>query len=119
MEYKIGDIVDGIITGIKPYGAFVSINKDNIGLIHISEISSGFVRDVASFLKVNEKVQVKIIDVDMDNNQYKLSFKAIDGTGRRNKNKLPRIEKIENQVLGFKTLKDNLQKWIDDALKEN
>ena len=44
MHYKIGEIVEGIITGIQPYGAFVSLDDETCGLIHISEISDGFVK---------------------------------------------------------------------------
>ena len=40
MQYRIGQIVEGTITGIQPYGAFVSLDEETSGLIHISEISS-------------------------------------------------------------------------------
>ena len=46
MRYSIGDVVEGVVTGIKPYGAFVSLDSSHNGLIHISEISERYVRDV-------------------------------------------------------------------------
>ena len=77
MRYKIGDVVEGVVTGIKPYGAFVYIDSCHTGLIHISEISDYFVKDVHTFIKVNEKVKVKILDKADDGYHYKLSLKAL------------------------------------------
>ena len=59
MHYMVGEIVDGVITGIKPYGAFVSLDTSHNGLIHISEISERFVRDVHLYVCVNQRVKVK------------------------------------------------------------
>ena len=64
MQYRIGQIVEGTITGIQPYGAFVSLDEETSGLIHISEISEGFVKDVNHFVHVHDRVKVKIIDFD-------------------------------------------------------
>jgi len=66
MQYRIGQIVEGTITGIQPYGAFVSLDEETSGLIHISEISEGFVKDVNHFVHVHDRVKVKIIDFDKD-----------------------------------------------------
>ena len=52
MSYQIGQIVEGKVTGIQSYGAFVSLDPKTSGLIHISEISDGFVRDVGLFVHV-------------------------------------------------------------------
>ena len=49
-RYKVGDIVEGIVTGIQNYGAFVMLEDDIVGLIHISEVSSKFVRSIADFV---------------------------------------------------------------------
>ena len=55
MQYRIGQIVEGTITGIQPYGAFVSLDEETSGLIHISEISEGFVKDVNHFVHVHDR----------------------------------------------------------------
>ena len=65
-DYKPGMIVYGRVSGIQPYGAFVSFGEDVSGLIHISELSNGFVRDVNKFVNINDYVMVKVIDVDKD-----------------------------------------------------
>lgn len=56
MHYMVGEVVEGVVTGIKPYGAFVYLDSKHNGLIHISEISERFVRDVHTYVKVNERV---------------------------------------------------------------
>ena len=65
MEHQVhvGDIVDVTITGIQPYGAFALLPDGSSGLIHISEISDGFVRDVNQFVFYGEQVKVKVIDI--------------------------------------------------------
>ena len=83
---KIGDIVVAKVTGIQPYGAFVSLDEDTTGLIHISEISDGFVRDVHQFVRVGEEVRVKVIDIDEQHHQVRLSLKAVN-SNRRNRSR--------------------------------
>lgn len=118
MQYIIGEIVEGIVTGIKPYGAFVSLDETHSGLIHISEISSGFVKDVSSFVHIGESVKVKIIDIDEGVSQFKLSLKALKKQSvRKNRKKyyIPHKDRLPSMKLGFKPLKDNLNRWIKEA----
>ena len=55
---KIGDKLEGTITGIQPYGAFVELESGVTGLIHISEIRSGYVSNIQDILSIGEKVFV-------------------------------------------------------------
>lgn len=113
-EYKKGKIVKGNITGIENYGIFVSLDNYYSGLIHISEISEDFVRDVNDYGEVGETIYVKIIDIDNNLNHTKLSIKDIDyRVDYEDKGKL-----IKETGTGFKKLEDNLEKWIEDKLKE-
>ena len=64
MTYKIGDIVTGVVTGIQPYGAFVLVDDEFQGLIHISEVKSGYIKDIAEYLEIGQEVTVQIIDID-------------------------------------------------------
>ena len=59
--YKKGDIVKGVVSGIESYGVFVKIDEDYSGLIHISEISNRFVRNISDYVKQNEIINVKIL----------------------------------------------------------
>lgn len=115
MKIKVGDIITATVSGIQPYGAFVTIEKDVTGLIHISEISEGFVRDVHQFVEVNDKVLVKVIDYDAVHKQARLSLKALKNSGRRDRMNMRNL-KVEVPKLGFSSLAKALPKWIEEAL---
>lgn len=72
---KIGDIVEGKVTGIVDFGFFVDV-KGVEGLVHISEISWAKVDDISNFVKVGDKVRLKIID--MENSRLSLSMKRLE-----------------------------------------
>ena len=65
----------GIVTNITAFGAFVDIGVHQDGLVHISELSNSFVKDPADVVKVQQKVQVTIMEVDLDKKRIKLSMK--------------------------------------------
>ncbi|QDT31768.1 polyribonucleotide nucleotidyltransferase [Thalassoglobus polymorphus] len=75
-EIKVGRIYSGTVSSIKDFGAFVEIAPGKDGLLHISELSDGFVKSVADVVKVGEAIDVKVIAVD-DQNRVKLSRKAV------------------------------------------
>lgn len=118
MKYIPGDIVEGVVTGIKPYGAFVSIDKDTVGLIHISEISSGFVKDVSNFAKLGDKVRVKVIDIDKSSGHLRLSLKALQQSRRNRSNQQKSNVHLPESKLGFSTIAQHLNEWIEDKIKE-
>ena len=64
MALEKGAVVDGIVTGITNFGAFVELPENKVGLIHISEVSNVFVKDVHDFLTVKQKVTVKVVSID-------------------------------------------------------
>ena len=117
MQYRIGQIVEGTITGIQPYGAFVSLDEETSGLIHISEISERFVRDVHTYVKVNERVKVKILDVDEDGMHFKLSLKAIEANKARSMRKRRFVHELPQMKIGFASLAEHLDQWIEEATK--
>lgn len=113
-SYKKGKIVQGTVTGIEKYGAFVSLDEYYSGLIHISEISHKFVKDINEFFKVGETIYVEILDIDEDSAQLKLSIKNIEYKKKQYNNK----RKIKETSLGFKTLAYKLPIWIEESLKK-
>lgn len=112
-KYKKGRIVRGIITGIESYGVFVSCDEYYSGLIHISEISYGFVKSITDYVNVGDIIYAEILEVDESLGQLKLSIKNID----YKYNKGIRRRKIKETPLGFTTLKQNLPFWIEKSLK--
>lgn len=77
MRYRIGMIIEGRITGIQPYGAFVSLDNRTQGLIHISECHHGYVDNIRNFLKVGQMVRVMIIDIDEYTGKISLSIRCL------------------------------------------
>lgn len=74
MEFDVGSILEGKVTGITKFGAFVSLPGGRSGLVHISEIAYSYVNDVKDFLTEGQEVKVKVIGID-DNNRINLSIK--------------------------------------------
>ena len=74
MSLEVGAIVEGEVTGITNFGAFVQLPEGKVGLIHISEVSNVYVKDVHDFLKEHDKVKVKVLSVD-DRGKIGLSIK--------------------------------------------
>ena len=77
-EIKINDIIECTITGIQKYGAFALINNKYDGLIHISEISSSYVKNINDYIKIKDKIYAQVVDIDEENHKYKLSISAPD-----------------------------------------
>jgi S1 RNA binding domain protein len=66
MSIEVGSKLSGKVTGITHFGAFVLLPGGATGLVHISEISNSYVKDIHDHLKVNDEVTVKVINVDND-----------------------------------------------------
>ena len=64
MELSVGAILEGKVTGITKFGAFVSLPDGKSGMVHISEVANSFVNDINDFLKEGQAVRVKVIGID-------------------------------------------------------
>lgn len=74
MALETGSIVEGTITGIANFGAFVRLPDGSTGLVHISEIADEYVTDVRNFVEENQTVQVKVLGKN-EKGKYDLSIK--------------------------------------------
>ena len=74
MEFGVGSVLEGKVTGITKFGAFVSLPEGKSGLVHISEIAYSYVNDVKEHLKEGQEVKVKVIGID-ENGRINLSIK--------------------------------------------
>lgn len=120
-RFKIGQIIEGTITGIKPYGAFVRVDDTTSGLIHISEISDEFVRDIEYFVSKGEVVIAKVIDIDKNQTQLRLSLKALNYSHRKKRSQYKVDKKrplLPAHDIGFKTIEEHLAKWLKERKKE-
>lgn len=113
-KFDVDQVIEGKVTGIQPYGAFVALDDQTQGLVHISEITHGFVNDINDHLRVGEEVKVKILNIDEEKNKVSLSIRAIEEAPKQ-KEKPSRPVQQDNTNAGFNTLKDKLQDWIEQS----
>lgn len=124
MSLEVGAIVEGEVTGITNFGAFVQLPEGKVGLIHISEVSNVYVKDVHEFLKEHDKVKVKVLSIDA-RGKIGLSIKqAMPPTPPQPKPQRPQNENRERrggmrpqnarsmQPLSFE---DKLSKFLKDS----
>ena len=76
-DLETGIVLSGTVTNITAFGAFVDIGVHQDGLVHKSKIADAFVNDPADFLKVNQKVKVKVVDIDKERKRISLSIKDV------------------------------------------
>lgn len=114
MKYEVGKIIKGTVSGITDYGIFVTLDDYYSGLIHISEISDGYVKNVGDYAKIGDIITAKIIEVDHKSSHIKLSIKNIDYS----KNKRYKRKKIIETSTGFTSLQYKLPFWIEENLKK-
>ena len=111
-KYKIGEIIDVEVTALENYGAFVTADDEYTGLIHISEITGGFIQNISDYFIVGDKLHARIMDVDEDKKQLKISLKGVKNRFRFSKGELKETE------LGFELLEELLPIWIKEKQKE-
>jgi uncharacterized protein len=84
-DLQVGMKLPGIVTNVTAFGAFVDVGVHQDGLVHVSQLSDQFVRDASEVVKVGQKVQVTVMEVDLKRNRIALSMKSnpdLDGSRR-------------------------------------
>lgn len=124
MKYRIGMIIEGKISGIQPYGAFVTLDDHTQGLIHISECKNGYVEDIHKILQVGQRVRVMVIDVDEYSGKISLSLRCLEKPFNfkveRNFSRSRHKKYWTNYHLeeGFKPIAQRLDGWVKTALAD-
>ena len=113
-KYKKDEVVRGCVTGIERYGIFINLDEYYNGLVHISEISESYVKNITDYVNVGDTIFVKVVEEDQNNNQVKLSIKDIDYKKDGHK-----LIKIQETPSGFNNLKVYLSKWISNYGTKN
>jgi general stress protein 13 len=129
-QYEVGSIVEGKVTGIKPFGAFVALDEKKQGLVHISHIAHGYVKDINDNLSVGDVVKVKVLSVDEASGKISLSIKETQpkperqerprqstgsGGGGGGAAKRGGGSQQQSQPQGFNTLEDKLKDWLKQS----
>jgi S1 RNA binding domain protein len=110
MTIAVGGIVEGIVTGITNFGAFVTLPDGQVGLVHISEVADTYVKDVNDYLKQNDRVKVKVINVD-PKGKVGLSIKQATARPSGGGSRRPR-ESLEDKLLKFLKESDERQQTL-------
>ncbi len=114
MSFKYGDVVEGKVKKITKYGAFIQLTNGETGLCHISEISNDFVKDVNDYLKVEQEVKVKILNIKEDG-KIELSIKALMNNPPNKRNKPS--QKFQKPEKSFENMLSDFLKNSDEKLK--
>jgi general stress protein 13 len=120
-QYNVGDIIEGKVTGIKPFGAFVAIDNDTQGLVHISEVSHSFVKDINELLHVGDTVKVKILKIEEGSGKISLSIRQTEPAPERKpapvrRSSGPFVKKQQSEDKpGFNTLEQKLKDWLKES----
>ena len=99
---KVGDLVDGEVAKITNFGAFVKLSTGERGLIHISQVSDSYVKDVNEHLKIGDKVKAKVVSVAADG-KIDLSLKA------------PQEPVEKKPEFKFQTFESKLKKFLKES----
>lgn len=118
MKFEIGQLVIGKVIKVKPFALFMEFEGGVEGLLHISEISDSYIRDIEKFGSKGDEIKVKIVSIDETNGFLRVSLKKVPAeeaysTHSNNVRKLPDCDKND-----FKPLADHLNEWINKTLEE-
>lgn len=118
MKYEIGQLVIGKVTNVKPYAIFMVFEENIQGLLHISEISNSYIRDIEKFAVPGDEIKVKVLTIDENNGFLRVSLKQVPveeaysshiNAGR----KAPQIKDDS-----FKPIEEKLDEWIATTLSK-
>ncbi|HHU69032.1 MAG TPA: S1 RNA-binding domain-containing protein [Thermoanaerobacterales bacterium] len=120
MPVGVGEIVEGTVTGITNFGAFVQLPGGETGLVHISEVADTYVKDIRNYLSHNEKIQVKVIGIEKG--KISLSIRQIK---HKKNSQPPQYSQNTNRREFEMSFEDKLAQFLKDseerqqALKKN
>jgi len=107
-NYNLGDIVKGKVSGVEDYGIFLLLEDGTTGLVHISEISDSYVREVGDYASVGQTLSAKVIGFDETHEKLRLSIKVLNEASKSKR-------KIKETASGFTNLAKNLEIWVKNA----
>jgi len=115
MQVDVGTIIEGKVTGITNFGAFIQLSNGKTGLVHISEVALAYVKDIKDHLKENDTVKVKVLSVD-DKGKVSLSIKkALEEERRVNASKPAQIDFTPKNASGGLGFEDKMKMFMQDS----
>lgn len=118
---EVGSLIIGKINRIVQYGAFLEFDEGYRGLLHISEMSKKYIRDITRFAHVGDEIKVKILEVDEENKFLHVSLKRVPLNEKmlKREGKIVEIKKNQIKNVDISKLQDKLDEWVDNTLEEN
>lgn len=115
MSLLVGTIVEGTVTSITNFGAFIELSGGVTGLVHISEVADAYVKDVNDYLKVKDKVKVKVINIDVKG-KVGLSIKQANPSSVGSPSRTGGFRKERPKVkFNKETFEDKLAKFMKES----
>ena len=93
MSIEVGNILPGKVTGITNFGAFVDLGNRKTGLVHISEVSNSYIKDIKDVLTVGDEVQVKVMEISGDGKVSLSIRRASADSSEENVEEKPKFQK--------------------------
>ena len=112
MPVLVGDIVEGVVTGITNFGAFIQLGKGKTGLVHISEISHDYVNNVTDYLKKDQKVKVKVLSINKDD---KISLSIRQAEPKRRSSNPGQVDLKQDDRSKSLSFEDKMAKFLKDS----
>ncbi len=115
-KFKIGEVVEGEITRITPFGAFARIHDNIEALVHISELAEGHIKDPNDVVETAKKYKFMILNIDKDNHKIALSLKAVtEKKAEKEQTEEVEVEKVvKKEKKVSKTLKEPKKKAVKE-----
>lgn len=117
MEYKVGDIIIGTVNQVRPYALFLTFENEQHGLLHISELTDNYVRDIEKYGTIGDKLKVKVLSIDPANGFLRVSYKAVPDEEKYNSHSDSVHHYAQFDEADFKDLEAKLPEWIEETLK--
>lgn len=118
MSLSVGQIVEGSVTGITNFGAFVELPDGRTGLVHISEVADTYVKDIRDHYNVDDKVNVKILSIEDDGKKIGLSIRQAQPDFDPNKARRPQGGgRGRGARRGGDSFEDKLQRFMRESDK--
>lgn len=118
MNYQVGDIVIGKVIGVKPYALFLSFEGGVKGLLHISELSDAYIRDIEKYGSVGDEIKVLVLSIDETNGFLRVSVKRVPAEEQYSTHVNEARIYLRDDEKDFSVLKEKLPTWIEETLKK-
>jgi len=118
MGYKVGDIIVGKITSTRPFALFLCFDDGSQGLLHISELSDEYVRDIEKYGVVGDEIKVKILSIDPSNGFLRVSYKQVPNEEKYTSHTNSKRNNLIDDSSDFVELEKKLPEWINSVLEK-